>query len=385
MLKNIGGQVATENSLLEKSYSESQQQTTELKNIGTDIGSQKAILQNIGEDVARAIYEGLDERMNDAIEKFCEKLEEKILPQTDRICAAIDELGKAIDKLGAGGTDKLGEVISNGVGAQMERFSSALDRFSDNIDAKLKAAEEISKIMNEQLLATLEKLNKALEQNRIAQDEQNRTNIDRNREVSENFESLVTKLIADLKEFTERQQEFLDKVANTNAAQISAAVKAFNEIVNRHNETTQKTFAQVQSQLNETNKFLQQVNNAGISLRQAAEPVKQSTLLLNKNLSETSAQMNTLATANQTTRQNLSMLSDKLKGFADNFDGIANELERSTNIIKDSLENYNAKTGKELQDKLKVFDKSMGDAVSHLQSLVEDLSDALDDFNRKRR
>ena len=202
---------------------------------------------------------------------------------------------------------------------------------------------------------------------------------------ADKFETLVANLTSYLKTFTDQQKKLWNENANSNAAQISAAVKAFNEIINRHNETTKKMFAQVQNLLGDVEEFLQLMDDTSTSLKQAAEPVKQSTAQLTRNLLETSAQMNTLATANQMTRQNISELSDKLKKFVDNFDGIANELERSTNIIKDSLENYNAKTGKELQDKIKAFNKSMGDAASYLQSLVEDLSDALEDFNRKRR
>ena len=101
---------------LAQNYSETQEQTAALKNIGADIGSQKTILQNIGEDVASVILDGLDEKL----ENF-----------SDKICAAIDNLG-------AGGAEKIGEIFTKGVGAQMERFSAALDRFSDGIDDKLK-------------------------------------------------------------------------------------------------------------------------------------------------------------------------------------------------------------------------------------------------------
>ncbi|MBR4641333.1 MAG: hypothetical protein IKO74_01270 [Selenomonadaceae bacterium] len=127
-------------SLLEKNYAEAQSQTTELKNIDTIIGDQKAILQNIGEQVAEAIHNALDERLAEYVEK---------------ICASIDDLG-------TGGTDRIGEIFSDRVGEQMERFSAALDRFSDSIDEKLKAVNEISKIMNEQLLNTLKTLNETL-------------------------------------------------------------------------------------------------------------------------------------------------------------------------------------------------------------------------------
>lgn len=57
--------------------------------------------------------------------------------------------------------------------------------------------------------------------------------------------------------------------------------------------------------------------------------------------------MKDLANANQTTRDNLAALSTRLDTFVKNFNGIADELERSTKIIFDSLDNYNVKAIKE--------------------------------------
>ena len=472
---------------LANNFSEAQVQTTTLQSIDTNIGDQKAVLQNIGEDVARALYEGLDERMDDAIENLCAKLEEKLLPQTDKICGSIEKLDgniatstdkicAAIDKLGAGGTDKIGEIFTKGVGTQMERFSAALDKFSDSIDAKLKTADEIAKLMNEQMLATLQELRDALRQqaqdsaaerdeaqkkfletlesllatlNTVADqiklrqdasaenfatvlktsldnfsatmaqilakfkldtDTTNKGTRDANKEFLETlaalsktlqevadkfnrqqtmagdkFETLVTNLIAQLNSFIDAQKKFLNNVANTNAAEISKAVAAFREIVDRHNAATKKTFADIQTLLNESETYLQLMEDAGNSLSQAAEPVKQSTAQLTRNLSETAAQMNTLSAANQTTRENLAALSERLATFTKNFNGIANELERSTNIIRDSLDNYNGKINVGLTNALTQFDKSVNTALGGLNELIEDLTDAIDDLKKNRR
>ncbi|MBR6711750.1 MAG: anti-phage defense ZorAB system ZorA [Selenomonadaceae bacterium] len=334
---------------LKDNYTESKEQTTALK--------------NIGEDVSRAISDAFDEKLEMYVENIC----------------------KAIDKLGSGGTDTIGEIFTKGVGAQMERFSAALDRFSDSIDEKLKASDEISKIMNEQLLQTLNDLNEALKQDRAERDKKDKENSQHHREINESFETLVKNLLADLKDFTERQKEFLGRVANTNTAQISEAVEAFREIVNRHNQTTQKTFAQVQKLLDETEKYLQLMDDASTSLKQAAEPVKESTRQLANNLLETSAQMKNLSTANQQTRQNLFDLSARLREFVTNFNGIANELERSTTIISDSLEHYNFEMSKGLSDALTKFDSTVGKAALQLNEIMEELTDAIEDLRRNRR
>ena len=549
---------------------ESQNQTVTLQSIDAESKSQTVALKNIGEDVATAIYDGLDARMNDAVDKFCTGLEEKILPQVDRICAAIEQLG-------SGGGDKLGEIISGRIGNQMDRFSAALENFTDKTENILANAQEVSTVINGQLLATLKELTDTLNgvaekfkaqqddaakdfekllqnsldnfieimakiledakkksedidskrkdadenflatlsrltdtlnevvknfkaqqdtaavncaallkksldnfnagmaqvmaNSQVAADETNKQNreasenflatlsgltktlnavaekfkaqqddaakgfekllqnsldnfieimagiledakkksedIDKNflatlsrltdtlNEVVKNFKAqqdtaavnfaaALHSLIDELKAFTEQQKEFLDDNAFDNAAQINTAVNAFREIVNRHNETMQKTFDQIQKLLAETESLLEIVDKASLSFKQAADPVKQSTLQLTQNLTATSAQMKTLADANQTTRENLAALSTQLAAFVKNFNGIADQLERATKTIVDSLDSYNNKTSQELSDALTKFDKTVTGAYSGLDEIVNDLTEALDDFRKRR-
>ncbi|MBR1646522.1 MAG: anti-phage defense ZorAB system ZorA [Selenomonadaceae bacterium] len=309
-----------------KNFSESQGQTSMLHELNATAA------KDYGESLEQTkVLKNIGEQVADAIHKA---LDEKLAEYVEKIC-------EAIDKLGTGVAAGINDTMTKVAGAQMDRFSAALEKFSDSIDAKLKSVDAVSKTMNEQMLSTVEKVSKTLEQ----------------------------------------QAE----TSTSNVGQISEAVNAFSEIVKRHNETTQKMFAQVQSLLNETEKFLQQVNTAGDLLKQAAEPVKQSTLQLTKNLIETSAQMENLATANQTTRQNLFDLTNRLSTFVNDFNGIADELERSTNVIKDSLEHYNYEISDGLTKALTQFDQRLKDSAGYLSELVEELTDALEDFKKFRR
>ena len=127
------------------------------------------------------------------------------------------------------------------------------------------------------------------------------------------------------------------------------------------------------------------MEDAGTSLKRVAEPVRQSSEQLSRNLSETSEQMKTLSTANQTTRQNLSDLAARLDAFVKNFNGIANELERSTKIISNSLDNYNGKMSEGLTKNLSEFEKNITQAFSSLNEIVDHLEDAVNDFKKIRR
>lgn len=367
-------------------------------------------IKEIGEAVTQAIYEGLDEKLSEAVDKLD--------PLVEKIC-------EAIENLGAGGTDTVGEIFSDRVGAQMDRFSFALDKFTNSIDEKLKNASEISKLMNEQMLTTLKELSETLNQQtktsneernadykkfsdtmeslisnltdvseKVKTQQENSANdfenlvknlLDKQRTSAENFETTVNSLLEDLKNFAQQQKDYLGKTADTNAMQISEAVKSFRTIVDNHNETAQRTFIQIQKLLSRTEDFLQNMEVASTSLKQAAEPVQQSTLQLTRNLEETSAQMKNLSAANQTTRQNLFDLTTHLSTFVSNFKGIADELERSTKIIYDSLDNYNVKTSAGLKEKLEAFDNSMNQAFSYLNELVEELSGIVEDSKQIRR
>lgn len=442
-------------------FAEAQSQSETLKTIDNTTANhfaeaqeQTTVLKNIGEQVTQAIHNALDEKLAEYVESIC----------------------AAIDKLSTKAAEDFSGTMLTVAGAQMDRFSAALDKFSDKAETIMANAQEVSQIMNERLLETLEKLDDSLKKhaessaaerdaafakflstlesltatlNEVAEKiktqqevtadnfaqmlkasldnfnaviaqilskvqadtanatEQNQAAateflstlasltktlqavVDKFKEQQsgtlDGFTSLVTMLIDDLDKFNRRQQAFMDKLATSNAAQISDAVKAFSDIITRHNATTKETFDKVQKLLHETETYLEFMDDASTALKQAAEPVKQSTLQLTKNLAETAAQMNNLADANRSTRDNLSDLTARLRDFVTNFNGIANELDRSTKIISDSLENYNYKISTGLQDALTKFDASMGQALNDFNELVDEFSDMVGYVKQRRR
>ena len=330
---------------LAEKFLEAKHQTATLQSIDIEAKDQSVALKNIGEQVRAAIHNALDEKLDDYVKAIC----------------------TAIEHLGADGADKLGEIFTKGVGSQMDRFSAALDRFSGGIDEKLKTADEFSKIMNDRLLTTLQELTDKLNQTATA--DATRRNAD-----YEKFSSTLESLI-----------KTMNGNAAGNVAQINQAVKTFREIVDRHNDATKKTFDQIQTLLSDTESLLEIMNEASLSFKTAADPVKQSTQLLTKNLNATAAQMNRLAEANQTTSDNIAVLSTRLVTFVQNFKGIANELERATETITDSLDNYNAKTSTQLSKTLTDFATTVDNAYSGLNEIVNDLLEALNDFKNRGR
>ena len=264
-------------------------------------------------------------------------------------------------------------------------LKASLDKFNATMTQVLAKAQSDSNKVNdtnqkasEHFLATLNALNQTLANLAVKIKAQQENSMG-------NFNSLVKNLIRQLEEFTKQQKDILNNSAHNHAAQISESVKAFREIIDNHNATIKKTFGEVQTLLNETETFLYSIDTASNTLKQAAAPVKESTLQLSRNLTETSAQMKTLATANQTTRDNLAALSTRLADFVTKFNGIADELERATDIISRSLDNYNVKTSKELSNALTKFGSTMADALGGLDEAVSDFSETVGYVKKNRR
>lgn len=424
-LQIVSEQSEKENSWLEKSYAESQAQT--------------AALQNIGEQITAAIHNALDKQLTE---------------QNNKICAAIEKLNAggtdAIDKIFAnrvgGQLDRFSSALSNFTNntetiladAQdvsqtvNEKLLETLNKLTETLNQQIETSNEITEKVKaqqtdvarnfEQLVqGSLDNFNKVMTQVMVDA----RTNADNTARQAENsreqflstltnlsktlqdvtdkfkkqqetsagtFEMVMNLLLEDLKDFAENQKKFLDDAANVNAAQISDGVNAFNEIVNRHNDTAKKNFDQIQNLLSDTEKLLEIMDEASISFKKATDPVKQSTQQLAMNLTETSAQMKTLATANQLTRENLSELSTEVNKLVNNFNGISSDLESSIRIIKSGLENYNSNMEKGLAKSLAELDKGVTQTVGQFRGLMEDLSylvgdlgNALENFNKNRR
>ena len=342
---------------------ESQRQTAALKIIGDTTANhldesreQTAVLKSIGEQIAEAMFNAFEDKLAEHVEK---------------ICAAIDALGK-------GAAQGLNDAMSKVAGAQMDRFSAALDKFSDRAEMILSNAQEVSRLMNEQLLNTLKELDENLKRHAQA-------SADERAAANAEFFSTLDGLSKTLQEVADNFKENMNEVATSNAAQISEAVDAFSEIVNRHNATTKEMFNEVQKLLTGMETYLELMDNASTTFKQAAEPVKQSTLQLTNNLTATSAQIKNLSDANQKTNENLLILTTRLNIFMNNFKGIAGELERSTKIIEDSLRNYNYKMSEGLSDALTKFDSDMEKAVREVHMSVEELTDVLENLKKIRR
>lgn len=352
---------------------------------------QTKLLQNIGTDVAQAVFEKFDQRFDDSISRLCEQIEEKITPMFEKVCTSID-------KLGDGGTNAINEIIVENAGSQMEKFAEALNKFTENVQKSLNDSQKTGEAMNQIIMATLEEMRSAIKSG--AEDAANY----QRESLKESIDAIST-LTEKMKNYSERQEQMLNKSAAENARQIGTANNLLQSTISKHNATMEKSYTQMEKLLQSTENLLQNIKTATASLGQVAEPIQKSSSLLKETLKENeiatkrfldeiSIQINKLVTVNQRNENGIENLVSGLReyeknierawqNYENNFNCVGGELEKATNIITQRLQDYNNMMNNGMKQALEKFDRSVTDAVGLLNSAVEDLQDSVDSMRRK--
>ena len=457
---------------LHENYVQSSEQTTALRNIGTD--------------VANAIYDGFEQHFDDGISRLCDQIEEKITPLFENIC-------NSINKLGDGGAKAINETMSKLAGSQMQGFAESLNNFTNNVQKTLTDSKQVAEDMNKNILSTLEEMSKTLKVGAEDAANHQRISIEKN-------SATINQLIETMSKFSEQQKQILEQSANNNASQIKLATTMFQnsvskhmqqslttsqqlteamnekflsaleemrntlkagaedaanhqrksmeesvDIINsltenmrqfakhqeelmtrsvvssanqikvttstlqstitKHNETMEQTYNRTESLMKNTEDVLIRMKEAIASLEQTTVPIQQSVTLLKDCLiknelvtkqfrDEISAQITKLAMANQRSENNIEHLVTGLKeyeknierawaNYENNFDRVGGELERSTSVITEKLQNYNDMMNNVMTKTLQEFDNSVSRAIGLLKSSVEELQDSIADLSKK--
>jgi len=204
---------------LAKNYLQSSEQTTALKNIGTDVG--QIIVQN----------------MDSIISRLCDQIEDKISPLFENVC-------DSINKLGDGGTNAINETMSKLAGSQMQGFADSLNIFTDSIQKTVSDTQKTSATMNRIIMTTLEEMRNAIKAGAEGVANHQRESVKEN-------SIAIESLTENMRNFTEQQQQMLEQSSKNNTSQIQLATKIFQNSVSNHLQQTLSGSKQV---MEETNK-----------------------------------------------------------------------------------------------------------------------------------
>lgn len=334
---------------LAKNYLQSSEQTTALKNIGTDVG--QIIVQN----------------MDSIISRLCDQIEDKITPLFENVC-------NSINKLGDGGTNAINETMSKLAGSQMQGFADSLNNFTDSIQKTVSDSQKTGETMNRIIMTTLEEMRSAIKAG--AEDVANHQ-----RESVKENSIAIESLIENMHNFTEQQQQMLEQFAKNNTSQIQLATKIFQSSVSNHLQQTLSDSKQVTEEMNKN--FLSTLDEMLKILKTGSDDVA--------NRQRKSIEENV---------ETINSLTDNMKIFAERQEQIltksvaesANQIESANNLFRSTLSKHNESMEKSYRQmetfmgntenvllRIKTATASLGQTAIPLQQSITLLKECLKD------
>lgn len=301
--------------------------------------------------------------------------------------------------------------------AEQMRLATALfqQSLSEHMRQTLDNSQRLTDDMNQKILATLEEMRRTLkdgaednaEQMKLATTLFQQSLSEHLRQTLDNSQRFTDDMNQKMLSTLEEMRQTLKDGAENNAEQMKLAAELFKATVEKYHGTLTQTCDKITNLLKGAEDFLLYVDDSTSAIKDAAEPVQQSTLALKNLLDQTeqatkkfheeiSAQLSTLTEANQRSEKNIFLLVAGLqeyeknieqawKNYEGNFNRVGGELEKATNIITERLQKYNEMMNGGMQKALTDFDKSVSGAVGSLQALLEDLQDSIDELQKKRQ
>lgn len=331
----------------------------------TQSTEQTKLLQTIGTDVSQAIFDGLDQRLDDGISRLCDQIEEKITPMFEKVC-------NSIDKLGDGGSNAINETMANFAGSQMQSFANSLNNFTESVQKSLNDSQKTGEKMNQIIMATLEEMRTAIKAG--AEDAANYQ-----RESVKENSATISQLVENMKTFTEQQKNLLEQFAANNTSQIQAATDAFQNSVFTHMQQTLSASKQATEEVR--TKF-------SATLDEMYQIIKNGTEDISKNQRES---INESVTA-------VNALTEKLKNYSERQEQLLTksvaeserQIKTTTNLLQSTLSRHNSTMEKScrqmetfMQDTEKVLSNikaattSLGQAAAPIQQGVSLLRESL--------
>ena len=226
----------------------------------------------------------------------------------------------------------------------------------------------------------------------------------RSAESIEHTQNATMTIIKGLKEFADEQKLLIQEINIEFKAQLDNACQSLQAMINAHNDSLHKSFEGMNNFTAQTEDVLSRMKDTGIAIESTVNPLKNATADLTKqielNRQETkqlhdnvSAQINKIATANETITANIDAMINGMdqqhKNIANawaqygkTYDNISQELANSTDIVTDRLQKYNGMMSEGMKDALTKFDKSVANATGALKGVVEELQETVDSLKQ---
>lgn len=398
---------------------------------------QTKTMKNLSTEMAETLGEILDQQLSGEFEKLCNKL-------TDELKPIFEHLSKAIDSLNSSGASVIADTINDQAGKQLKSFAESLVAMQEGMEKNITLMQNTTETVNKQVMATLEKLSTSLTNGaREAADTQNQAMANMSEKIDTligNMNTAMGKICENLqKSSTESQQVISDSLIRINNStsdnvdmlnsmmremtkgindlcskiydQMDGNKKYFGEIVEQingllkqHGESIEAEMSRLDNLMAAIDVTLENVQDAGESIEEAALPVRSASETLSRELEVFSDEMNKL---DRNTRSQLEYLiktnyetsgniedlrklvessNDKLsetwKKHSHGFDKIGKEIEGATEALAHQLSDYNKKMNEGLSNSLCKFDGQFNNVISDLTEFVEAIEHCVDKIKK---
>lgn len=384
---------------LAESLEEARRQTRELKTFNTDL--------------AMSIGDVLDTKLNQSLGPTFTKL--------------LD----AITELTSSGASKVAESISAGAGKELSLFSSTLVDVQNSLTQTVRDSQDITKQtakeFEDRIKLTAETMSSMFGQFTQQQANSTATSVEQteamframhaNMQITQNqFAESSAKSNADMtgsiavasdslakvaKEFEERmkvQTTNVDEVTTKLSQSVQSAVGDVAKTFKNTNEQLEAVLNSVNSLVMETKNLINEAGIAADKFRSAAEPVQQSSKMLQsslQSLQEAQVKFNTSATTLYTklgdtvkvTGDSAALISNSLQqtqtswaAYETKFGVLRKDLEGVFETLHKGLQDYQSTTSSGLHQNLTTFSNEVAKAINLLSSGIEELGEVLSSF-----
>lgn len=422
---NIDGlfTIRTAEEWLSKNYEEVQQQTVTLKNFDTEL--------------AMKVGNALD----NSLERSLKPVMEQLLVTINKLnTSGIDAVGETI---AASAGKEMKEFVQSLASMQQSMETLVKDSRSTNDEINRSMLDAVNKMkgtleasgqnINSSFSEAVEKMNTALEkmlnESKTVNDEANRSlfetinkmkatldesgkNMNINlAEATGKMNETIKGLLADSKSINEEINKSMLEAVNTMKETLVASGNNINanltetsskmtDNLSKHEQHMLYAFEHLEKAIKNAEELVSSAGKTAEQFGDAAEPVCNAVESINGQLkqitdansqfiqkAEATAQfMRDAADKNQVTLQNIensiATTEKAWQAYENNFDGIADEMERTLNNLHTNLTSYNKLTNDGLAEKLKIFQDRVTSIITSLDGNNEEIKDSIDDLQK---
>lgn len=394
---------------------QAEEQTIAMRDLnGELVGRLEEMFVKLGQSIDVALKNNLSESFSQSLEPV------------------FQNLNQSIDKLGSSAGDTLSKSIEQGAGDQIQGLAVTLQDFQGKMGNMMEVSERLNSENTTRLQSSVEqivtKLNEAMDANIEKQASTNEASQAAMKQLMEEMNSnlkaalgqmveagrtanqallqtteatrgTIQEITNTMSQSTRNQTEDMLKVTSNMKESVLEVLKGLQTDLNKRNQAMDSYMAGLRDMMGSNREIMVSAGKTADKFALASTPMQKVADTLGSQLSlvvNATNQFNNhvdqniqqLVQASQSNQKDMEMIRDSMivmrsawENYQQTFQGVSQEMREATETLGESLERYNAATGKWLKDSLGQYDKSIRDAMNSVSTINQSLNDSIQDLS----